>query len=333
MAVTGTGTQADPFIVHSYSEFISLSAHSPVDNGWTYIKWFDTPNQVLDCNEYGSEFKWDTFSAYGGNYTAKGIDIDLNGCTIKNLIIADGKAMFNGHFDSANSRKHQLRVHDGSIRNVFLGSATSRFVDGAYVEFSNVSISVNMMGSTVPMFNNDQEINNSLLMDNCALYLVASTLSTFIFNQIVMTDTDIELHITDQNNKPIFEGTFSDSTRQSKITDCRIQGKIGGKGFKNNYTNARVVLGALNSGDMYANNAAIFTNCVIDVDLTDSEMNHILYTTDGGVSINTNVICISHVPNGYVAPSAPNYLSHSDMRSYSALTNAGFTVVEVVDGD
>ena len=327
MAVTGTGTQADPFVVHNYSEFISLSAHTPVDGMYVYIKWFDNPNQVVDCNDYGSEFRWGTFTNNTGYAGQIIYDIDLNGATIKNFLIADGAKMF-----THTAARGKFIIHDGFLRNIFMESATSAIAT-SYVEFHNVSISLNMMGSTVPMFNNDQEVLNSLLMDNCALYLVAYTLSTCVFNQIVMTDTDIELHITDQNNKPIFEGTFSDSTRQSKITDCRIQGKIGGKGFTNSYTNARVVLGALSSNNLYANNAAIFTNCVIDVDLTDSEMNYILYTTDGGVSINTNVICISHVPNGYVAPSAPNYLSHSDMRSYSALTNAGFTVVEVVDGD
>lgn len=327
MAVTGTGRQANPFIVHSYDEFISLSAHTPVDGMYVYIKWFDTPNQILDCNTYGSEFKWGSFTNNTGYAGQIIYDIDLNGATIKNFLIADGAKMF-----SHTNNRGKFIIHDGSLRNIFMGSATSAIAT-SNVEFHNVSMSLNMMGSTVPMFNNDLEANNSLLMDNCALYLVASILSTYIFNQITMTDTDIELYIADQNEKPIFEGTFSDSARQSKITDCRIQGKIGGKGFWNVYTNVNVVLGALNSNNMYANNAAIFTNCVIDVDLTDSAMSYILYTTDGGVSVNTNVICISHVPNGYVAPSAPNYLSHSDMRSYSALTNAGFTVVKVVDGD
>lgn len=326
MAITGSGTQADPFIVHSYSEFIGLSGHAPVDGMYVYIKWFDEPNQVLDCNDYGSEFKWGSFTNNTGYAGQIIYDIDLNGATIKNFLIADGATMF-AHTNS----RGKFVIHDGFLRNIFMGSSTSAIAT-SYVEFHNVSTSLNMMGSTVPMFNNNQEVNNSLLMDNCALYLVASTLSTYIFNQITMTDTDIELHISNQNGKPIFEGTFSDSTRQTKITDCRIQGKIGGEAFRNNYTKAYVALGALNSNNFYANNAAIFTNCVIDVDFTDSNANYILYTTDGGVSVNTNVICKDHGPSGYVAPSASNYLSHDDMRSYSALINAGFTVVEVVEG-
>ena len=60
MAVTGTGTQADPYIVHSYSEFISLS-NTMGSTG--YIQFFENenPNQVIDCNAYGADFKWHSF--------------------------------------------------------------------------------------------------------------------------------------------------------------------------------------------------------------------------------------------------------------------------------
>ena len=57
MAVTGSGTQADPFIVHSYDEFMSLM-DAVKTNDDTYIQFFENPNQVIDCNVYGSEFKW-----------------------------------------------------------------------------------------------------------------------------------------------------------------------------------------------------------------------------------------------------------------------------------
>lgn len=328
MAVTGTGTQADPFVVHSYDEFISLSAHSPVDNGWTYIKFFDTPNQVLNCNTYGSEFRWDTFSAYGGNYTAKGIDIDLNGCTIKNLLIADGHAMFNGHWDGLNSRKHQLRIHDGLIRNVFLGSATSKFVDGTYVEFHDVSISINFSGTTTTPFHKSENAA-TISFDNCAMYLVGSTLTTGIMGGITLTDTDIELHITNQNKINMFPSC--------SFTDCRLQGKVSGDTpyYSDSSIVHHTVLGAI-TGYYDGTPITNWVNCVADLDLTESTAQrsdgkyHIIYAYSGG--INTNVMCKSHFPSNWSVPTNWNYMTHEQIRNGEYLNSKGFTVVEVVEG-
>jgi len=125
MAITGTGTQQDPFVVHSYNEFISLSKHSVLENEAVYIKWFDEPNQVLDCNIYGTSFKWGEFGTKApvteGNVT---FYIDLNGCTIKNFLIEDGKYMFKSE-GASNGFTCKIIVSNGSLRNVFLGSATS----------------------------------------------------------------------------------------------------------------------------------------------------------------------------------------------------------------
>lgn len=330
MAVTGTGTQADPFIVTNYTDFISLSAHTPVDNGWTYIQFFDDehPNQTIDCNTYGSEFKWHTFTAYGSNYTAKGIDINLNGCTIKNLLIADGEAMFNGHWDGANSRKHQLNIHDGTIKNVFLGSATSCFVSGSYVEFHDVSISMNFEGATVIPFNNNESKDTSF--DNCAMYLVGSTLSNSIMKKITLTDTDIELYVKNQNSKNMFP--------DCSFTDCRIQGKLKGNVYYYSDSSAvhHAALGAITT--YYNDNPKTnWVNCVVDLDLTESTTQrgdgtyHIIYAYSGG--INTNVMCKTHYPTGWAVPNKWNYMDHEgtqSIRSGEWLNSKGFTVVEVV---
>lgn len=331
MAVTGTGTQADPFVVHSYSEFISLSGHAPVDDSSVYIKWFDEPNQVLDCNAYGSEFKWYTFSAYNsyGSAMEKTIYIDLNGCTIKNLLVADGKTMFTGYYDGLNARTHKLVIYNGAIRNVFMGSATSKFAT-SYVDFHDVSISANFSGLTVcPIGEYDNNARGSF--DNCALYIVSSKLLAPLMTEVAITDTDIELYINDQNGQPIFQST--NNRHYMNLTGCRLQGKIGGNGYNGMYySNAFMVLGALNANNNYAEGIVDFVNCVIDMDFTDASSNCIVYTTDGGVSVNTNIICDSHCWDGYTPPSTWNYMSHSLMRNGAYLNNAGFTVVEVVEG-
>lgn len=335
MAITGSGTQADPFIVHNHDEFISLSGHSPVETNTLYIKFFDTPNQTINCNDYGSEFKWDTFSAYNNNYTAKTIDVDLNGCTIKNFLIADGKAMFNGHWDGANSRMHKLVVHDGSIRNMFMGSSSSRLCDGSYVEFHNVSFSINVGNeATSYLASNTEDRPDTVLFDNCAMYIAGGKLGNGIFDSVVFTDTDFEFQIVNQNSKPIFNGRGAGLTyTRMKLTDCRIQGKISGDAYTESYYGTiRFAICALNANNNYASGIAELVNSVIDVDFSDSNMSYIVYTTDGGVSVNTNVFCTSHVPGGYASPSAQNYMTHEQIRNGDYLNSHGFTVVEVVGG-
>lgn len=334
MAVTGTGTQADPFIVHSYSEFISLSGHAPVESNACYIQFFENenPNQTIDCNDYGSEFKWGSFSGatgYGGtNYTY----INLNGCTIKNFLINDGATMFSATGDAG-----QLVISNGSLRNIFMGSATSK-ICGNYVEFNNVSISANVAGSTVIPFDG----NGDLIIDNCAIYLQASTLSTSLFKKAAITDTDLELHINNQNTNMIFGG--STCQEYCTLTDCRIQGKIGGNAPAGINIGDYSVFGVTSGVNSQANGKVCkLINCVVDVDLTDSRgnpagtTNYYIYRERVTGELNTNIFCNSHYPDGkgtdgYRYPSDWNYISHSLMRNGAYLNAQGFTVVEVVEG-
>ena len=335
MAVTGTGTQADPFVVHSYSEFISLSGHAPIsDTKAVYIKWFDEPGQVLDCNEYGSEFKWGSFAAISG-YGGYTIYVDLNGSTIKNLIVADGVEMFTG--TSWGGENMVVNVSNGAIRNVFMGSSTSKICN-TYVDFHDISMSINVAGSTVSPFNGDWSHNINI--DNCALYLVASTLTAPLMSQVRITDTDIELQISNQNGVVPFTGDMNAMEPWSMLKDCRIQGKIGGSPIAMTESGKCSVFGCATSEYSGDNGKVVkLTNCVVDVDLTDSYFdsygaNYSIYEAN---SSELNIFCNSHYPSqgqetGYTYPSDWNYISHSLMRNGAYLNAQGFTVVEVVEG-
>jgi hypothetical protein len=329
MAVTGSGTQADPFVVHSYDEFISLSGHEPISGtGAVYIKWFDTPRQVLDCNSYGTEFKWGAFTDNASIAGTCTYYIDLNGATIKNFLIADGETMFQGHYYSVNGNKGTIVISNGYIRNVFMGSSTSKIL-AEYVETNGVSISANVAGTTViPIGTTNQNAPN-LKMDNSALYLVASTLNNHLMRQVDGTDTDIEIHVPNQNDINMFP--------YCSFKDCRMQGKVSGEVIQ--IDGALCPLGAIDSYNL--SDLTNWVNCVIDVDFTDSYKNgapsgsqyDVIHYYAAG--LNTNVICKSHLPTdkGYVFPSNWNYLTHEEMRNGATLNAAGFTVVEVVDGD
>lgn len=333
MAVTGSGTQADPYIVHNYTEFISLSGSK---NYTTYIQFFenDHPNQVIDCNNYGSEFKWDEFKPGWPSETGK-IYINLNGCTIKNLIIADGKAMFSGIYAGNSQTELDVKVSNGSIRNVFLGSATSKFCNN-YVDFQDVSISFNFAGTTVTPFDGDGNVT----FDNCAMYLVGSTLQAPVIKRATLTDTDIEIYIANQNNiVPFCGGSYSN---YSTLQDCRIQGKIGGNAHNAPNAQCGTVLGVPSSVNNDETMVCKYINCVVDLDLTDNYFNargygsaYKVIAASGSTDMNTNVICNSHYPStgeasGLVYPTDWNYMSHENIRNGTYLNNAGFTVVEVV---
>lgn len=326
MAVTGTGTQADPFVVHSYSEFISLSKHAPITGTEAvYIKWFDEPNQVLDCNTYGTEFRWDEFTTESptssGNNT---FYIDLNGATIKNFLIASGKTMFNPKGYS-NGYTCKMEVYNGAIRNVFMGSATSK-VCCDYVTFHDVSMSVNVVGTTATIFNG----NSNATMDNCALNLTASTLQAPLMTKFSVSDTDIKVYVSNVNQQIIFA--------QCTLTDCRLQGKISGT--IKYYANRNVILGNTSASGSTAPLMCSMINCVVDVDFEGIRVSNenykavaILYEVATG-ELNTNIFCNTHLPSDqeYIYPDNWHYISHPLMRNGAYLNSKGFTVVQIVEG-
>lgn len=333
MAITGSGTQADPWIVHSYDEFMSLKdRESDPASDTYYIQFFDSPNQTIDCNTYGSEFKWHTFDSFGNKF--KAYHINLNGCTIKNFLIADGEVMFPGGYAQYRYSR-TFYISNGAFRNVFLGSATSKFCTNQ-VNFQDVSISFNFAGTTVTPFDGDGDVT----FDNCAMYLVGSTLQAPVIKRATLTDTDIEIYIANQNDIVPFCGTSY--SNYSTLQDCRIQGKIGGNAHNAPNAACGTVLGVPSASNNDESMVCKYINCVVDLDLTDSYFSargygsaYKIIAASGSTDMNTNVICDSHYPSageaqGLVYPTDWNYMSHENIRNGTYLNNAGFTVVEVV---
>lgn len=326
MAIAGSGTQADPFVVHNYTEFISLSEHSRISGTEAvYIKWFDTPGQTLNCNDYGSEFTWDEFTTK--NPSSEGSNtfyIDLNGATIKNFIIAPGKTMFNPK-GYAGGYTCKIEVYNGSFRNVFMGSATSKFC-GDYVKFHDVSLSINTSGCTENVFYSQ----GNTAMDNCALYLVSAKLTKPIMYRVNLSDTDIELYVNELNQCLPFE--------QCELTGCRIQGKLGGT--IKYASNQNVIFGQTSGSGALASLRCPMTNCVVDVDYNDITISNPNYTIVNILremnpsELNTTVFCNTHLPidRDYVYPTLWNYMTHEQIRNGEYLNSKGFTVVEVVGG-
>ena len=203
MAITGTGTQADPWIVHNYDEIKDVLVNKISNN--TYAKLAND----IDCNEYGNTWEWETITL-GANWV---FEFDLGGHTIKNIMIKSGNSLFYG--------KSTVNViRNGKILNVF-NNAGASVINGDGLTLKDISMSVNGTGLTNCAF-------NQISMDNCAVYFKSNKLNNEVFLRANITspfkNTDFYLDISNVNSKKIFGGSKNYLT----IDNCRISGKLRG---------------------------------------------------------------------------------------------------------
>lgn len=203
MAITGTGTQADPWIVHNYDEIKDVLVNKLLDN--TYAKLAND----IDCNEYGDTWEWETITLRAN----RAFEFDLCGHTIKNIMIKSGNSLFHGT-STANV------IRNGKILNVF-NNAGACVINGDGLTLKGISMSVNGTGLTDCAF-------NQISMDNCAVYFKSNKLNNEVFLKANRTspfkNTDFYLDISNVNSKKIFGG----SNNYLTIDNCRISGKLRG---------------------------------------------------------------------------------------------------------
>lgn len=133
MAVIGTGTQSDPYLVNNWTDFCSVK-----DENDKYIFWEDLPSsqKIVDLND-------EVPGGYTESFTIHSASIDFNGWTIRNLTIAaPGLAVDRALRDIA------CYIKNGIFQNVFLTctlpvGATSMFAtfDSNHHVFENCVIS------------------------------------------------------------------------------------------------------------------------------------------------------------------------------------------------
>ena len=208
-------------------------------------------------------------------------------------------------------------IKNGKILNVFLNGANAFSLNAS---FENVSISINGSGSKSSIFEGRPTVGTPTIT-SCAIYIEMSVLTHAIFSSYILSNTDIKLLISDNNQTLVFA--------YGSATDCRIRGKISGAATlqSNNY----IVLGYYN---LYGGSNCTFTNCVIDIDASEMtysisgpEFTMICPFNDAGY--NTNVICKSEFPSGAPIPNVWNYMTHSEIRNGDTLRAKGFVVVNV----
>lgn len=207
MAITGTGTEQDPYLVHSYEEIKTAASSHTGTNEKYYIKLMND----IDCNEYGVEFEWETIVlANGSSYVSQRLynDLDLNNHTIKNIKIKSSNYLFSGENASAD-------VHNGKLLNVF-GQGASGF--SKYIYFKNVAIGTNMSGQS----SGQSVFNDTTHFTNCSIYCICTTrLNRFMMSHDCK-NSDFYLILT---------GGYSDRfCLTGTIDGCRFQGSVKGNG-------------------------------------------------------------------------------------------------------
>lgn len=220
MAVTGSGTEQDPWIVHDISEIQSCISQTD--------KYLKLANDI-NCNDYGTSFVWSTLSSNA--------DFDLDGHTIENIEIGSST-----RFSSGNSGL----IHNGKILNVYL-NGTSYFSYNS--RFEGISFSIDASAQDIVSDSNCAVFyGSSTRIDKCAIY-AKNTKKALIHdgrgNIIEVNDTDILID-SEVNTKGTQGDGYWSTYIGAKLSKSRIRGKMkdytGSGLFSSSVTNCVVDL-------------------------------------------------------------------------------------------
>lgn len=194
--MTGAGTIDDPILVGSYEE---------IKEGLNTGQYVKLVNDI-DCNDYGASFKWQTIGLPGTRTEAKYLDLD--GHTIKNVVIPENNYMFNFNVGV----QAGFELYNGEILNVFCESANGIFDAKSLSTWHDLSFSIEGTSAKKTLFSN---VN----LERCSIDLEASKMPPGLSSN-VFTDCDLYFDITDMNNLTL--------TNNASATNSRIKGTIGG---------------------------------------------------------------------------------------------------------
>lgn len=283
MAITGTGTQADPWIVHNYDEIKDVFQNK-VTSDYLYAKLAND----IDCNDYGDSWEWETIKVRA----SWNFEFDLNGHTIKNVMIKSGNSLFHG-VTNLNV------IRNGKILNVF-NNAGKSIIYGDGLILKDVSMSINGTGLTGKAF-------NYTTLENCAIYFKSSKLNDYFYyhntsNTESVKNSDFYFEINDVNRRMLFKN----NTPKSLINNCRFSGKIGGEkdaGWLHYYS---------------------INNSVIEIDTTESTGSlYVTFNSSKGTIINAEICSLDSVTLDLI------YCTTAQMRDADYLNSIGFTVIKV----
>jgi hypothetical protein len=240
MAITGTGIAGDPYLVHNYSEIKEACARIPQNGNMIYVSLMND----IDCNSYGNGWEWETVTlGVNVNY---GANFNLNGHTIKNVMIKRGNSLFKGFcFNNRSILKNGkiLNVFGNNHKNIFEHGNNS---NGTYWLIQDISLSIDNTSGTDAAFCYTK-------FENCAIYFITnnllSNLSISYGSNYQYKNCDCYFEIKNRTYTLFYDAGYNNNT----FDNCRVIAKVKGLG------------NGMNNDVFFRQGTAGFTNCVVDI--------------------------------------------------------------------
>ena len=323
MAITGSGTQADPWLVHSYEELRTVTTdRTYLPN---YGKAWAALDADIDCNDYGDSFEWETIKlgVDGSAYAAYGaMAFDLNEHTIKNIALKKDNVLFDAHFSASNSGIAEF-LGNGKILNVFTSNnSSSNLIIGR-----NGDNKISDLSMSVHLGNNAKSVFKDIAIERCSVYAETIETSTQAEDSVILSWTnsavsgrtmikncDIYVNVNNMHTNLAY------ATNSLVVADSRFRGKIS------NAENASFI-GWMIYG--------VVANSVIDIDasgmLSSTNMKFVndAYQTGGSSGVINDSL---KPPNTSVWATDLTACTSEEIVNGQALRDKGFYVINVSGG-
>lgn len=208
MAVTGTGINTDPYVIHDYYELKEVTTTMKDQDITVYM----TLGNDVDCSTYGPDWQWETITLRGG------FDFNLNGFTIKNVTVKKD----NDFIATGNGVGSVKRIYNGKILNIYTAENANHIISShpsKRIDLENVSMSAAWLKTKY-----SSSCMCSVNVKNCAIYFTVDTSksNSGFFEMTSFSYSDIYL---DVSNLSTTCALFPDG---DTISDCRIRGTLKG---------------------------------------------------------------------------------------------------------
>lgn len=323
-AITGTGVENDPYVIHSYDELKWCCEDTdavPEGQGTTdYV--FVSLNNDIDCSTYDGSFRWSITCNHA-------VDFDLNTKTIQNFYIAPNSCMF-----IVNNSSRKLSIHDGQILNIYgdwIRNSVSIFdmnynISDASIQLRNVSLSVDItnLSNITLCYNNPRH----LTCTNCTFDFKGSRTTT---NHSLIRSSKLytcDVHVDATLSSATFNGFVlgGNSSDAAYALNCRFMGEL-------RYN------GSLVSGSAYPMIYTTIRNCVIDLAVISTSSTSpsnipFIYSVVGGPAQNYGIYNTEKLPNytfsgtNYIACTTADMDMRVNPNADVVLQEKGFDVIK-----
>lgn len=324
MAITGSGTQADPWKVHSYDELKTVTTNR------TYLPNYGKAWTILDadinCNDYGSDFEWETINLGAtGSYSVPygAMSFDLNGHTIKNVSVKKDNMMFNANFSASNNGDAEFKGN-GKLLNIFTQpSSTAYLIKGMTNKntISNLALSISLGNLAMGVFMNTKVENSALYIEQAETSSSGSIIlqsDNNVGSDALCTLKNCDVLLNIGNQHICLVNSYHGTDNYTTITDCRIRGKSKATSLPAYYICPHKVANSVVDLDM--------TEATYASSLGDAYRRPMKAGSSGVINSNKKP---SNQPDGYYT-NGMSAVTNEQIINGDALRAANFTVVNVV---